>query len=239
MPGPLTISYAGSAAVDAPFMSNTFPGTLVNVGDLMTVQLFGGFVNTFFTSIIVTGTGAVQGGGLSPYYQYYNAGTTYEMEMWAGIVTTTGSVTFTCNPSGQASSSVSYSPREFTTTAPTTTRWGISQQTFISQASGAGGTTVLFPSITPPYSGCAYAGYVGSGSAPTAGSTSGYEYDSDYLDGYFVYNPACSAAAQQPTMTQATTNDGYSGIGVIITAASLPATRSYVVSQAVKRKAFR
>jgi hypothetical protein len=220
----LVISLAGTAEQDSPFGADDFPATLTNVGDLFTVQLFVYSPTITCTSIAITGTGTVQGGALTNRYQYttvFFGGT--DIEMWSGIVTGTGTVTVTCTFSASvAGLDVAYSPREFTVSGTANPVWTILDATHLEQASGAGGTTVLLPSITPPAANYAYMGYAYSGSTPTAGSTSGYEYDTDYLNGFWVYNPQCTSSAQQPSFTQPTTNDGFAGMGALILATPQP-----------------
>jgi hypothetical protein len=223
--------YPGSAVITA---------TLANVGDLVSILVFGGFTSsTYITSWATSGTGAVAGGmtGQRTYGTGFFGG---DLELWTGVVTATGSTTFTATYTASIASQLTlYWLQQWTTGVPTI--WSIGTLQVLNQAYGGGGTTVLYPSITPAVAGELYLGYVATNSAPSAGSTSGYLYSWDFNNGYWVSNPACSAGTQQPSLTQATTNDGYTSIGALITATAASSTVSppYIVSQAIKRKASR
>jgi hypothetical protein len=216
----LAISYAGSSDVDSPFGGNSFPFTLTTIGDLVTVMLFASTNTVECTGIAITGTGTVKGAALTQNYQAYSTAIgPYDMEIWSGIVTGTGSITCTCSFSASISGQgMCYSPREFTVSGVSNPMWSIVDFTTINQPNGAGGTTIKGPSITPPTTNYAYMGYAFGASTVTTGSTSGYEYDTDFIDGFFMYNPSVAASAQQPTFTQATSNNGYSGMGALILA---------------------
>jgi hypothetical protein len=217
----LALSYAGTSDVSAPFGGLTATGTLTNVGDLITFLIFcGGTGTPTCTGIAVTGTGAVVGTALTKNYQAAPE-TNVDYEIWSGVVSTTGSVTFTTSWSTSISSAnMIYSAREFTVSGVSNPIWSVTAATTILQAGGGGGTTVKGPSITPSTTNYAYMGHCFPNSTGTAGSTTGFEYDPDGLNGFVMYNPSVAASAIQPTFTQATTNDGFVGVGALVSAAA-------------------
>jgi hypothetical protein len=223
----LAVSYAGSSDVDSPFGGLTFPFTLTNIGDLVTVILFCS-ANFTCTGMTVSGTGTVVGAAFTNVFQTFSTGLgPYDIEIWSAIVTGTGSITVTTTMSGNVSSqNMSFSPREFTCTSPTHAQWLITDIATLNQAPGGGGTTIAGASITPPVANFAFMSYAG------------FEYDTDFILGYYMYNPTPGTGTVQPTFTQATTNAGYFGISALIQAVPAP-QRALNPKQAVMRKASR
>jgi hypothetical protein len=221
--------------------SATFTATLLNVGDIVVLPMFGGYT-TEVESWAVTGTGGVTSpngpGTLYQSIEYFSVPNGFDMELWYGIVTATGSATFTATYSA-ALDGTGYLLQEWTTASPAHTLWTVLPQAAVVEYNGTVvGTTVAYPSVTPPAAGAAYVGYATANSTLTAGTTSGYTWANDGGNGEYCLNAACTAATQSPICTQATANDGYGSIGALVLASPTP-QNGLIVRQAVKRSASR
>lgn len=217
----------------------TFTSTLHNIGDCIVIPMFGGFTQTtVVNSFATSGTGAVKSSNGSNSLQkaigFWNTEATFDMELWWGVVTATGSTTFTATYSASLNGN-DYLPIELTTAHPTATLWQCYATNTINQ--GTATSTGTCPSIAPPAAGAFYVGYVGaSGVTTSAGSTSGYSYVNDGGDGEFMYNPACTGSAQAPTCPMGG-GVTYGAISALFTA--YQSVDNYCISQAVKRASFR
>jgi hypothetical protein len=242
----LAISTAGTQHVTTYADPGTasFTYTCANIGDIVMLMMFGGFTpaSNFTTAWATSGTGAcksVNGANtLQQNIAYNNTGAGFDNEMWWGIVTATGSTTFTGTYNGGTLNGNDYLLQEFTTSSPTATLWTVYGSTTQNTLSPAG-TTVTWPSITPPCANAAYVGYLCClSSTVAAGSTSGYTYTNDGGDGEFLVNPACTTAAQAPTAIQSSSGGNYGAMAALILATPVP-QRTTFARQAVTRKAFR
>jgi hypothetical protein len=164
---------------------------------------------------------SVSGGGVSVWSKVTSttAGSgadTSSIDMWKGVVTSTGSSTITVTFSGSSGNPNELAAMEFTT-GSTSGSWVVDSSN--TQYNSASSTTITFPSLTPQSSRDLYVGYAAGGSAASSGGTTGYTYLSGSLTNRIgLYNPAISATSQ-PTATQTTAGTSLT-IGALIAAYS-------------------
>jgi hypothetical protein len=163
----------------------------------------------------------VTGGGVSVWSKVTSttAGSgadTSSIDMWKGVVTTTGASTITVTFSGSSGNPNELAAMEFST-GSTTGSWVVDASN--TQYNSVSSTTITFPSLTPQSSRDLYVGYAASGSAYTSGSTTGFTYLSGSLTNRVgIYNTSVSSATQ-PTAT--TTGSSTSlAVGALVAAYS-------------------
>jgi hypothetical protein len=166
-----------------------------NLNDLM----------VFFSSPRGSGSlSNVSGGGVSTWSKITSttAGSgadTTSIDMWKGVVTSTGSSTITATFSGSTGNPNELAAMEFTT-GSTSGSWVVDASN--TQYNSTSSTTVTFPSLTPQSSRDLYVGYAAGGANISGGSSSGFTYISGSLANRTgLYNPAVSSSTQ-PTATQ-------------------------------------
>ncbi len=153
-----------------------------------------------------TGTiSSVSGGGVSSWTKVTGtssgsgSGTT-TIEMWKGIVTSTGANTITVTFNGSTGNPNDLTAMEFTT-GSTSGSWVVDSSATLYNSSS---TTVTYPSLTPQSSKDLYVGYASAGSTMSAGTTAGFTYANTSLTSHMVaYNNSVSATVQ-PTAVQST-----------------------------------
>ncbi len=168
-----------------------------------------------------TGTiSSVSGGGVASWTKVTGtssgsgSGTT-TIEMWKGVVTTTGANTITVTFGGSTGNPNDLTAMEFTT-GSTSGSWVVDSSATLYNASSS---TVTYPSLTPQSSKDLYVGYASAGSTMSAGSTPGFTYANTSLTSHMVtYNNSVSTTVQ-PTATQATASASLT-IGALIAAYS-------------------
>jgi RHS repeat-associated protein len=144
-------------------------------------------------------------------------------ELWLGTVTSTGSSTITvAYTTSIGSTYVDIAAQEFTDGTGVSTTW--SEDTS-GTLNNNGVTTVTLPTLTASTSGELYVGLAFTNNPVTAGSTSGFTYDSLY-SGLYTFNANMSGTVT-PTATM--TSGYYGSVGVTL-AASAPSTISSVGS---------
>ena len=183
-----------------------------NLNDLMV--LFSNPANGGATISSVSGGGVTDWTKVTGTSSGSGSGTT-TIEMWKGVVTSTGSSTINVTFASSTGNPNELVAMEFTT-GNTTGSWVIdSSGTLYNSAS----TTVTYPSLTPQSSKDLYVGYASAGSTMTAGTTSGFTYATTSLTSHMVtYNKAVSSTVQ-PTATQSG-SDASLTIGALIAAYS-------------------
>lgn len=182
---------------------NTSP---VNIGDLMVLFVAPQKSNT---------VNSVTGGGVTTWSKITSTINGTGMEMWRGVVTSTGASTISVSLSG-ASGNNELAAMEYTT-GSSTGSWVV--DTSNTQYNSTASTTVTFPNLTPQSTKDLYVGYAAGTSTMSAGSTTGFNYlAGSQTTTQGLYNTAVSAAVQ-PTATQ-------SSSGTSVTAGALIAAYS-------------
>jgi hypothetical protein len=181
-----------------------------NLGDLMTV-----FVSAQKADTVTS----VSGGGVTVWSKVAatssGSGTdTTSIEMWRGIITTTGASTITANLSGPTGTH-EMAAMEFTT-GSTSGSWVVDSSNTQFNSTG---TAVTFPNITPQSTKDLYVGYGAGSSTVSAGSSPGFTYLPGSLTNRIgLYNNAISAASQ-PAATQSSSGTSIT-VGALIAAYS-------------------
>ncbi len=169
------------------------------------------------------GTGSiasVSGGGVSAWTKVTGttsgsgSGTT-TIEMWKGVVSTTGASTITVTFSGSTGNPNDLTAMEFTT-GNTSGSWVVDSSATLYNSSS---TTVTYPSLTPQSSKDLYVGYASAGSTISAGTTPGFTYYNTSLTSHQVTYDNSVSSTTQPTSTQATASASLT-IGALIAAYS-------------------
>jgi hypothetical protein len=177
---------------------------------------------------------SVSGGGVTNWTKVTSdtsGGAKGNIEMWRGVVTTTGSGTITVTYSGGAGTNEIVA-QEFSMGSSNGT-WAVDTSGTLVSAPNT--TTINYPSLTALNSSELYAGYAYGKGTMTAGSTSGFTYLATSASKYLAYNPSTSAGTSyQPTATQ--TNQPYASIAAIIGAYA--GTSVIVNSTAVQQANF-
>jgi hypothetical protein len=177
-----------------------------NLGDLMILFVAPQKANTVNT---------VSGGGVSAWSKITSTINGTGMEMWRGVVTSTGASTISVNLSG-ASGNNELAAMEYTTGSATGS-WVV--DTSNTQYNSSASTTVTYPNLTPQSTKDLYVGYAAGSSTMSAGSTTGFTYlTGSQTTTQGLYNTAVSAGIQ-PTATQ-------SSSGTSVTAGALIAAYS-------------
>lgn len=160
------------------------------VGNLLIVEVIN-FSNSTVWATGLTGGGAtwVQAGT-----RLIGSSNTNTAVVFFGTVTATGSATTSVTWSGATPSLYGIAGQEFHSTVGS---WVLDQQGSIDQPAASGGT---WASLTPSVAGELYFGYAADGSAASAGSTTGFIWNSsvDTLNDGAAYNVSCANAATAP-----------------------------------------
>ncbi len=149
---------------------------------------------------------SVQGGGAIHWTQLSQAndlGQSRDDELWVGTVNLTGTakpIDVQFNGSVQ-SVPVALDAQEYTAGTGATTGWF--KDTSNSTAQEGSSTSVAFPSLTTTGANELYVGSAMTGSAMSAGTTTGFTYSLPQTTNLFVANPN-SSGVQAPVATQAT-----------------------------------
>jgi len=124
-----------------------------------------------------------------------------EVEEWLGTITTTGSSTITVTYSGDVSSiNTEIDAQEFTNSTGAGTTW--TEDVVGASQNDTASTTITFPSLTPTSAGELYVGFGRAESGASAGSTTGFTYETSTNSNPYIFNPNVSGAVS-PTGTQA------------------------------------
>ena len=202
-----TISFVNDWSINGTDVT-TLADAPANVGDLMVFYSMGSKNSGTIASI--------SGGGVSVWSKVtsYDAGSTNSttVEMWRGVVTTTGAntltVTYNSTPGVNELSAIEY------TIGSTTGTWDIDTSATLVGS----GTTVDYPSLIPTNSSELYTGYAVGSSTMSAGTTPGYSYIGTSSGHYIAYNLSVSGGvATQPSVTQSRST-GYTSIAATIAA---------------------
>ncbi len=207
-----TISAVGSLANKNGAGTSTLSVSPQHVGDLVTLAVK-------IASATVTASG-VSGGGVAtwsraegPYAGYSG----YDLELWSGTVTATGSSTVTVSFSGSVSAvNVGLAAQEFTSSSGSSTTWAVDTGGAIDNASS---TTATFPKLTPSGTGEVYFGYDAIAQTGSAGSTSGFTYATTADADVVTYDTDVTGAVQ-PTATQSPAGVS-GGVAVLVTASGV------------------
>jgi RHS repeat-associated protein len=139
----------------------------------------------------------------------------YEIEMWLGTVTTTGSSTITVTfSSSVASTGVELDSQEYASSTGASTTWGIDKTGYLKNT--ASSSTLTYPTLSPTGTGELYVGFANAPEWADTGSTSGFTYVTSDWGDQLIYDPSVSASVS-PTGTQYASS--FSGtIGALLTA---------------------
>lgn len=205
-----TVSNVGTAATSGGTGTTTLAVSPTAVGDVLLLA-----TNLTSTSLSVA---SVAGGGVTTWARVANSfvGSGSTIDMWMGIVTTSGSSTITITGSASlASTTVRLISQQFTSTLGSGTQWALA----ISSAgvTNTSSATVTYPSVIPTGTNQVYVGYAETATvALTSGATAGYTVQLDNGNNPLIYGPN-AATVQSPTSVQ-TSAGVSSAIGVMITA---------------------
>lgn len=189
-----------------------------NVGDLMLLWTYpesgasatnvtGGGVSTW--TLVTSNTGGFCFGGNN------NCGN--EMELWRGLVTSTGANTISVHYPGGFNGNPG-NPDELVaaefSAGSATASWVVDSSGSVVNGNSA---TVDYPSLTPADSNDLYAGYAETtygGGTMSPGTTSGYSYVATGLGNYLTFNTSVTGA-QQPTATTAPSSNSGAAAALI------------------------
>ncbi len=210
-PPPPTISAVGTLANKAGTDTTTLAVSPQHVGDVLVLA-----VKVRSTSVAAS---AVSGGGVGSWTQArapFAAYTGFDVQLWTGPVTASGSSTITVTfGSSVKSIYTGLAAQEFSATTGAGTAWGIDTGGGISNASS---TTVTFPALTPSGTGELYFAYAAAANSASAGTTSGFHYATTSTADVTAYDTDVSGPVQ-PTAKQSPA--GLSGAsGVLLTASA-------------------
>lgn len=207
-----TISSVGSLQTHLGTGVTTLSVTPQHVGDAL---LLGAFINGTPSITSISGGGAT--------WQKLTRGFPFtfgSVELWLGTVSATGSSTATVSFSSSVSGmAIGLYAQEFTNGTGASTTWREDVGAGLNGSSAA----VTFPTVTPSLtSGELYVGFANTASTASAGSTSGFTYDTA-TDGLFIFNPSVSATST-PTASQSP-SAVYASVAVLLRA-GVPSTSS-------------
>jgi trimeric autotransporter adhesin len=161
---------------------------------------------------------SISGGGVGSWTKvtaYTGGGTPGNIEMWRGVVTTTGSGTISVTYSGTIGTNEIVA-EEFTMGSSSGT-WAI--DTSGSDTTTSSVTTVNYPSLTAQNSSELYTGYAFGGGTMSTGSTSGFTYIATGASKYLAYDTNVTGGiAYAPTAPQ--TSGVYASIAAMVEAYS-------------------
>ena len=214
----LTASHASTTIAAVGGLSSAHGSALTTLsvapqaaGDVLAVGVQGVSAGTTGD---VTG---LSGGGVTTWHkvqQYYGA-TGNDVEVWYGVITTTGSSTITFSWSGTITGhTLEYSAQEFTAGFGGSTVWSVDTSGTHDSSSS---TTVTFPSLTPSGSGELYFGYAVAYNTGSGGSTSGFTYALTSLENVTAYDTNVSGAV---TPTAGQSPAGVAGSAAVLLTAS-------------------
>jgi hypothetical protein len=210
------ISAVGSMSYLAASGVTTLGVSPQHLGDLLALVIKAS--STTITATSVTGGGV---GAWSRAEGPYNAYTGHDLEIWTGVVNSTGTSTITVGFSSSVSAiATGLAAQEFAASG-TSPVWGIDTGAGISNASSA---TVTFPKLTPKAGGEVYFAFAAVANSASAGATSGFSYTTTSDGDVATYDTSVSGAVQ-PTTTQSPAGIS-GGVAVLITASSTPALPS-------------
>jgi RHS repeat-associated protein len=195
---PTAIAAVGTLAANAATGLTTLAVNPQHVGDVIALTTLTWSPSTYPSSI--------SGGGVTTWTKavdYPVTGYGYDAQIWYGKVTTTGSSTITVSyPASVSSDWIEFTAQEFSSTAGSGTTWGVDHTG--TQANGSS-TTMTYPSLSPSGAGELYYGYAdGMGGIASAGSTSGFTYDTTPAENEVAYDTNVSSpSTYQPTTPQA------------------------------------
>jgi hypothetical protein len=210
-PPPPTISAVGTLANKAGTDTTTLAVSPQHVGDVMVLA-----VKIHSTSVAAS---AVAGGGVTTWTQArapYAAYSGFDVQLWTGTVTASGSSTITVTfASSVKSTYTGLAVQEFSASSGAGTAWGIDTGGGISNPSS---TTVTFPALTPSGTGELYFAYAAAANTASAGTTTGFHYPTTSSADVTAYDTNVSGPVQ-PTAKQ--TPAGLSGaLAVLLTASA-------------------
>ncbi len=161
---------------------------------------------------------SISGGGVGSWTKvtaYSAGGTPGNIEMWRGVVTTTGSGTITVTYSGTAGTNEIVAEEYSMGSANGT--WAIDTSGTSTTTSSV--TTVNYPSLTPLNSSELYAGYAYGGGTMSTGSTAGFTYVATGASKYLAYDTSVTGGTTYaPTTPQ--TSGVYASVAAVIAAYS-------------------
>ncbi|HSX37021.1 MAG TPA: hypothetical protein VLG13_02805, partial [Patescibacteria group bacterium] len=206
----VAVSYVNSWSATGAGIT-TLSTSPTNVGDLMVL-----FNNPQGKGLI----SSVSGGGVSTWTKVLSndnggGGNTSAVDMWRGVVTSTGSSTITVTFSPGPGNPNELAASEFTMGSATGSWVVDSSDTVVTSASL---TNVDYPSLTPQGTKDLYVGYASAQNTMSAGTTSGYSWVSTSLGHYITYNTSINTTTQ-PSASQSPAGKSIS-IGALIAAYS-------------------
>jgi len=206
-----TITAVGTLAGKAGTDTTTVAVTPAHVGDLLVLAVKVG-------SGTVTAS-SVTGGGVSTWTRAQGPYTGYagnDLEIWTGVVTSTGAATVTVGFSSSVTSIYTgLAVQEFSASSGTSTVWSVDTGAGITNASSS---SVTFPTLTPTGTGELYFGYAAVANTGVAGSSAGVTY-AVTTDADVVAYDTDVTAALAPTATQSPAGTS-GGVGVLIVAST-------------------
>lgn len=208
---PSTISSVGSLQQNQATGATTLSVNPQHVGDAL---ILGAFVNGSQSITSISGGGATWQKLARGYPGSYGS-----VELWLGTVTATGSSTITVTfSSSVATTVVGLSAQEYTNGTGASTTWA---NDIVGLNGTSSSTTVTYPTVKPSVaSGELYVGIANTGNAASAGSTTGYTYDTATY-GQFTFDPSVTTTTT-PTSSQSPANI-YESVAALVRA-GVPST---------------
>ena len=145
-------------------------------------------------------TGGGVGGNWTKLIQVSDSAQNKDIEEWLGPISKTGSPALTVHFSRPISETkVELAAQEFTNGGGASTVW--ERDVAASAESDTTSSTITYPTLTPASSGELYVGFSRSSSMSSAGTTSGFTYESPTTNNLYIYNPSVSSSVS-PTASQ-------------------------------------
>jgi len=218
----VAISYVNSWSANGSAIT-TLSTSPTNIGDLMVL-----FSNPQGKGLITS----VSGGGVSAWSKVISddsggGGNTSAVDMWRGVVTSTGSSTITVTFNPGPGNPNELAATEFTMGSATGSWVVDSSSTSVNSAST---TNVDYPSLTPQGTKDLYVGYAAAQNTMSAGSTSGYSWVSTSLGHYITYNTTVN------TTTQPSANQSPAGKSITVGALIAAYSSSSVIANSTNNQ---
>ena len=190
--GTSAISAVGALVQTQGLGISTLSVSPQNAGDALVLS-----VGVFTTGITVS---SVSGGGAT-WQRLTNTGSSADVELWLGTVTSTGpaSISLTYSSASVASHYVDLDVQEYTNGTGPLTTW--SSDVVGSTNNSSSTTSVVFPTLTPSATHELYVGFGSLDNSGSAGSSSGFTYLTNSWGNLYIYDPDVSSVVS-PTGVQ-------------------------------------
>lgn len=236
----LAISSVGSLLQASSQTARTIAINPTAVGNLVQMAIVVESSTSGFAPSAVTGGHCVGLTGLSSWTNLLSTtgiesgGGTYQLSMWAGVATTTGSTNATVTTTAGSTIWVDIDAEQFTCTGVSATTTWATDGSAAASVKGTASTTLTYPSLTPSDTGRMYMAFgFPAGTSSTTGQTAGYTIRVDSLGNDLLFNTSVSGA-QSPTNV-ITTSVKSTGIGALVYASNPASSTDWLTTPLVPR----